>query len=339
MDQKELSPHHIELTSSEIGALWASYMSESASKPVLLYFNQIVEDSEIKGLLDFALAKCEEHIATLSEIFHKENYPLPIGFSEGDVKVNAPRLFSDPYILYFIRNLGKAAIAADGMALTMSARKDLRELYTHYLTEAAKVQEMAKEIELSKGLYIRTPNLAIPNEATMVDHQGFLRGWFGERRTLSATEIAHISMNHTNNALGKTLLMGFVQTTKTEELRNHFIRGIDIAASIMETLRRLLEECSLPSPRTWDTEVTDSTVAPFSDKLMLFHINSLNAIGLGNIGGSLALSMRRDLSAKYLKMMKDIGTYAEDSANIMIKNSWFERPPQAMNRDYLSKKH
>ena len=51
MDQKELSPHHIELTSSEIGALWASYMSESASKSVLLYFNQIVEDSEIKDFL------------------------------------------------------------------------------------------------------------------------------------------------------------------------------------------------------------------------------------------------------------------------------------------------
>lgn len=339
MNQKELSPHHIELTSSEIGALWASYMSESASKPVLLYFNQIVEDSEIKELIDTALAKCSEHIATLTKFFAKEKYPLPIGFSERDVNMDAPRLFSDSFILYFIRNFGKAAIAADGMALTMSARKDIRELYYHYLTEACEVEDMAKEIELSKGLFVRTPYLSKPDKATMVDHHGFLRGWFGERRTLTATEISHISMNYSNNALGKTLLMGFSQTAATEELRSHFVRGINIAGSIMETLRRLLEECSLPSPTTWDTEVTDSTVSPFSDKLMLFHVNSLNAIGLGNIGGSLALSLRRDLSAKYLKMMKDIGSYAEDSANIMIKNNWFERPPQAMNREYLTKQH
>lgn len=337
MNQQELSSHHIELTSSEIGALWSSYMSESASKPVLLYFSQIVEDSEIKGIVDVALAKCQEHITTLTEYFNKEKYPIPIGFSEKDVMLSAPRLFSDPFILYFIRNFGKAAIAANGMALTMSARKDLRELYTHYLSEAAQIEEMSKALELSKGLFIRTPNLAKPNKATMVEHQGFLRGWFGERRTLTATEIAHISMNYTNNALGKTLLMGFSQTVNTEELKHHFLRGIDIASSIMETLRRLLEECSLPSPRTWDTEVSDSIVAPFSNKLMLFHINSLNAIGLGNIGGSLALSMRRDLSAKYVKMMKDIGTYAEDSANIMIKNNWFERPPQAVNRENLAK--
>lgn len=71
---------------------------------------------------------------------------------------------------------------------------------------------------------------------------------------------------------------------------------------------------------------------------MLFHVMSLNGIGLGNIGGSLALSFRRDVAAKYLKMMKDIGLYAEDGVNIMIKNEWFERPPQAIDRENLSKK-
>lgn len=339
MNEKGLSPHHIELTSSEIGAIWATYMTESASKPVLTYFTHIVEDVEIKGLIDVALVKCKEHIGTLTEIFLKEKFPLPIGFSDQDVNINAPRLYSDSFMLYFIRQLGKAAIAAHGMAFSMSARKDLRDLYFHYLTEAAKIEEMAKEIELSKGLFIRPPYLGKTAEASMVEQQGFLRGWFGERRTLTAAEIAHISMNYMNNALGKSLLISFSQTAKAKEIRNHFIKGIEIAGSIMEVLRRLLEESSLPSPMTWDTEVTDSTVAPFSDKLMLFHITALNGIGLGNIGGSLALSMRHDLSAKYLKMIKDIGFYSEDSVNIMIKNNWFERPPQAMDRNYLSKQH
>lgn len=332
-----MNQQHIDLTSAELAALWTSYMTESATQPVLKYFINIVEDLEIKAVIEFAFKKSTEHLSTLTDIFKIENYPLPIGFSNDDVNLNAPRLFSDTYMLFLIRNLGKAGIAADGMAFSMSARKDIRDLYFHFLIEAAKVEEAAKKVMLSKGLFIRSPYIATPKQAEIVEKQGFLRGWFGERRTLTADEIAHIFMNHTNNATGKALLLGFAQTARSEEVRNHFLRGIELARSIMETLRRLLEESTLPSPMTWDTEVNDSKIAPFSDKLMLFHINSLNGISIGNTGGSLALSMRRDLAAKYFKIIKDVGLYAEDSVNLMIKNRWFERPPQAIDRENLSK--
>lgn len=335
MDKME---HHIDLTSAELAALWTSYMTESASNPILKYFSKIVVDEEIKQVINFTLQKSTEHLSTLKEIFNKENYPIPIGFSDEDVNFDAPRLYSDTYMLYFIRNLGKAGIAADGMAFSTSARKDIRDLYFHYLIEAAKVEDAAKEVMLSKGLFIRPPYIATPDHPDIVKKQNFLRGWFGDRRTLTADEIAHIFMNHTNNANGKALLIGFAQTAGSEELRNHFVRGIDLAKSIMESLSQLLEESTLPSPMTWDTEVTDSTISPFSDKLMLFHVMSLNGIGIGNIGGSLALSLRRDIAAKYFKMIKDIGLYAEDGVNIMIKNGWFERPPRAIDREFLSKK-
>ncbi|TXC91055.1 DUF3231 family protein [Metabacillus litoralis] len=337
MDEKNMKNHHIQLTSAEIGVLWTSYITESATLPVLKYFNNIVEDIEIKQIIELAISKSTEHLISLTEIFTKENYPIPIGFSDEDVNVDAPRLFSDTYMLFFLRNLGKAGIAADGMAFSMAARKDIRELYYHYLIDAAHVEDKAKEVMLSKGIFIRPPYISIPDQPDFIEKQAFLRGWFGERRTLTAEEIAHIFMNHTNNSNGKALLIGFSQTVRSEELRSHFIKGIELARSIIKNLSTLLEESTLPAPMTWDTEVNNSTIAPFSDKLMLFHVSALTSIGIGNMGGSLGLSLRRDLATKYLSMIKDIGLYAEDSANIMIKNGWFERPSQAMDREYLSK--
>ncbi|MFC4324268.1 DUF3231 family protein [Litchfieldia salsa] len=328
--------HNIELTSAEIGYLWASYMNESASIPVLTYFSRIVEDLEIKEIIDISLEKAKEHLSSVTEIYKQENYPIPFGYTMDEVNLEAPKLYSDTYMLYFVRNLGKAGIAANGMAFSMGARKDIRELYYKFLLDSTEVEDRSKEVMLSKGVFIRAPYIATPKEPSFVKKGSFLKGWFGERRTLSAEEIAHIFLN-TNNAYGKALLIGFAQTVRSEELRSYFIRGIEVARSQIDTYRTLLEESTLPSPMTWDTEVNDSTIPPFSDKLMLFHICQLNAIGVGNIGGSLALSMRRDIATKYSKLIKDIGLFAEDGLNLMIKNEWFERPPQAIDREHLAK--
>ncbi|UFT98344.1 DUF3231 family protein [Radiobacillus kanasensis] len=312
-------------------------MAESATSPVLKYFIEKVEDQEIKQVIQLALHYSIEHIETITKIFQQEEYPVPIGFSDQDVNIHAPRLYSDTYMLTFIRNLGKAGTAADGMAFSMSARKDIRDLYYNCLKHAAKTEDAAKEVMLSKGVFVRPPYIATPDKPTYVEKQSFLRGWFGERRTLTADEISHIYLNHSNNAYGKALLIGFSQTARSEELRSYFTRGMEISRSFIDTFHKLFEESTLPAPMTWDTEVTESTEPPFSDKLMLFQSNALSSIGIGNMGGSLALSMRRDITAKYLKMMKDIGLFAEDGLNIMIKNKWFERPPQAIDRENLAK--
>jgi len=332
-----MKDHNIQLTSSELAVLWSSYMTESATIPFLTYFNKTVEDSEIKPLIEHALDKSTEHLSTLRKIFEQEHYPVPIGFSMDDVNLDAPRLYSDTFSLYFVRNLGRSGIAANGMAFSMAAREDISQLYHHYLQESVMIEDTAKKIMLSKGVYIRPPYIAAPKQPDMVEKGSFLKGWFGERRTLTAQEIAHIFMNFSNNALGKALLLGFSQTTRSEEIRSYFIRGIEIARSLMATYRTLFEESTLPSPMTWDTDVSDSTVPPFSDKLMLFYTSQLSAISIGNVGGSLALSMRRDLAAKYMKILQQASTYAEDGLNIMIKNKWFERPPQAIDREHLAK--
>ncbi|WP_162632680.1 DUF3231 family protein [Paraliobacillus zengyii] len=325
----------INLTSSEIGALWASYMTESGAIPLLKYFLEKVEDKEVKSVLKIALNYSEEHILEVINIFNEENYPVPIGFTKAGVDLNAPRLYSDTYALYFLRNLGKAGIASNGAALTFSAREDMRNIYIRYINDSIHVEDVTKQVLLSKGLFIRPPHLPVPKEVTFVKSEKFLQGWLGERRPLTAEEISHIYMNYTNNIYGSSLLMGFAQVAKNEQVKKHFIKGMELSRGILEVLKVLMDESNLPSPMTWDAEVSDSTIPPFSDKLMLFQCNALTSISLANIGGSVALSFRRDLAAKYVKQMTKIGLYGEDGAELMINNGWLEYPPHSVNRKDL----
>ena len=76
---------------------------------------------------------------------------------------------------------------------------------------------------------------------------------------------------------------------------------------------------------------------PFSDKLMVYHIALLNITGLGNYGMAISTSTRRDLIKEYMRLSGEIGLYAEDGANLMIKHGWMEEPPQAVDREKLSK--
>jgi hypothetical protein len=65
--------HNINLTSAELGFLWSSYMNESSTIPVLTYFNQTVEDLEIKNIIDLSLKRSKEHLSALTEIYQQEN--------------------------------------------------------------------------------------------------------------------------------------------------------------------------------------------------------------------------------------------------------------------------
>lgn len=85
-----------------------------------------------------------------------------------------------------------------------------------------------------------------------------------------------------------------------------------------------MREDDLPVPMLFDTEVTDSTTYTFSDKLMMFYTTTLIDLSLGYYGASIGGSPRRDLGVQYGRLSLKILKYAEDGANIMIKNGWLK---------------
>ncbi|MFS0864030.1 DUF3231 family protein [Fredinandcohnia sp. 179-A 10B2 NHS] len=329
--------HNIKLTSAELVSLWSTYIADSMSICMFTYFLNKVDDLEIKPILEHALSISKQHVASITEIYTAEGLPIPHGFTEDDVKPDAPRLFQDGMFLYYVKHMAKGGLATYGAILPNIVRKDVREFFSSSLASTTTLYNEATSLLASKGLEVRAPYIPYPTEVQFVEKQGFLAGWFGEQRPLTGSEIMHLYANIQTNKIGEAITLGFAQVAKSKEIRNYFQRGKEIAKKHMEIFAGHLSEYDLPAPMTWDHEVENITDAPFSDKLMLFHIGALTSAGIGNYGMAMSMAQRRDLATDYARLSTEIGKFAEDGLNILIDKKWLERPPQAADRGELIK--
>ncbi|NRF91701.1 DUF3231 family protein [Paenibacillus frigoriresistens] len=325
----------MQLTSGDIAPLWGGYFSDSMVNCVLKHFLHTVEDNEIKPIIEFALGLTIEHLEFTNKLFKEEEFPIPLAFTEKDVNLNAPRLFSDGYMLFYLRHMGIAGTVSYGMALASSSRQDIHAFYNQNLKTAAQLLEKSTAILQSKGILTRSPFIPYPDSVEFVHKESWLNGLFGDRRPLNAVEITNLYLNIMKNSIGQALMLAFSQVAENKDVIAYIVRGRDISSKHVEVFSALLRDDQLPAPTTWETEVSNSKVSPFSDKLMLYHTVFLAAVGMGNYGASLAASMRRDLTAVYLRLTGEIGTYSDDGAELMIKNDWMEKMPGAIERNAL----
>ena len=335
---KQMTRHHIKLSSSELANIWTNYMNDTLAICTIGRFLAHVEDVEIKSTLEYALSLSHEHVKKLTSIFNEEQLQIPDGFSEKtDIILDSPRLYSDDFYLFYLQNIAKLGLAAYTLSLSNSARLDMWEYYTECLNESAKLLNKSSEIMLIKGTFIRSPFIPDQHKVEYVQEQSYLDGIFGKHRPMNVIEITNIYFNLTQNQLGRSLLMGFSQVAKTKAVREYFVRGRNIADKHVELFGSILSLEYLPSSSAWDTLPTDSTVAPFSEKLMMFHTITLIGAGVGHYGTSLGTSMRSDLSLHFTRIMAEVMKYAADGARLMIKQGWLEQPPHAVDRDKLAK--
>jgi len=329
--------HITRLTSAEIGNLWGAYIGNTMSVCVLRYFHRHVEDLEIKGVLEYALDFAKQVVSTVADIFVSEKFPVPVGFTDQDVNLDAPRLYSDTFFLNYLHQTTKGGFSLYSVALPNIARADVREFISKCIAKLTDLYNRVAEISLSKGLFIRPPYITIHHDIEFVESNRFLAGFIGHVRPINAMEITHIFSNIQTNVLGKALIMGFSQVARSDEVREYFLRGRDIASKHYETFSGILRKEELPAPMSWDHDVMDSKEAPFSDKLMLYHISGLNALGVYNYGAAVSGSQRHDIHAVYGRLLTDIGAYAEAGAKLAIKNGWLEQTPLSPDRNELAK--
>jgi hypothetical protein len=331
--------HNIRLTSAEIAQIWGSYMNDNLSSCILKYFLEKVEDNEIRPVIEYALELSQARLQKLTNFFDKENCPVPYGFTDEDVNTNAPRLYSDIYFLQYVQSMGMLGMNEYSMSVNFSTRSDIYSFFSEGLKEYNELHKRATDILLSKGLYVRPPYIPTPREQEVdfVKKQSFLTGWLGERRPLTTLEIANLHANIQRNSLGVGTLTGFSQVAKSKEVGQYMARGIGIASKHIKVFSSVLSEGNISAPMGSDTMVTDSTEAPFSDKLMMFHTTAMIALGIGYYGNSMAKSPRRDVASHYARLTAEIGLYSEDGANLMIKNGWLEEPPRMVDRNELVK--
>lgn len=325
------------LTAPELAGLWTQFMDDTMAICFSKYVLATVEDAEIKVIFETALSLSQNHVKTIEEFFKQEKYPMPKGFTEQDVNIEAPRLYTDTFFLNYIYVMTMHGLTGYSVALEVSTRQDIRQYYAKCNIETIDLYNTIVDLMLSKGIYTRPPYLNPPEIARTADRKKFLTGWFGERRPLTAIEISNITFNMNKTYLSKALSLGFSQVANNQEVREYFIRGMRISAKHVEVFSSIFREDHLNFPISWDSMVTNKTNTPFSDKLMMYHIGFLTSAAVGYYGAALAVSQRRDLGVHYTRLTAELVKYAEDGTNIMIKNGWMEKPPTADDRMALAK--
>jgi len=330
--------HATQLTSGEIASLWTTYMESRLVICVYRYFLNNVNDPAIQALINTDCNVLNQRAAWIGDTFRREEIPVPTGFADADVDTGAARLFTDPFYLYYIEHKTRIAIAMSSLALTTTARPDVRDFYYQCVHTTADVFQRTADLMLEKGLPIRTPYIAINKATDMVEKHSFLAGYFGAKRPLLAQEISSFALGVHINQFGKLYLTGLRQTVQNERVNEYLGRGIELSESLARRYSVVLtqDEVSVPAPP--EVSLTDSTQQPFSDKLVMAQLQYMNSGGLVDKAFLGTTSLRSDLIALITGAIADISLYAKEGIDIMIDNGWLEEPPRLLDRAALAER-
>ncbi|MDQ0257105.1 spore coat protein CotF [Evansella vedderi] len=326
------------LTSFEMASLWNVYLMETMVHHMFKYFLQHLDDPDIKALVNTCHSLAKKHMELYLTIFNKEGFPIPRETQIEDVNLDAPRLFSDIYYTNFIKNVAKFALITYTTAFTEVTRDDIKNHFKDMADNLKEIELTTTDLMLSKGLYTRPPNVPIPNSVEFVNNDNFFGNFFDSKRPLSAQEITQIFTIAEGNALGKATNMAFSQIAGDKQVRDYFLKGKETAHKNVKLFNDLLLEADIPTVKTYDGEITESTVSPFSDRLMLFQVSLVGTAGIGNYGLAVAQSQRKDVGLAFLRLFGEAIEYASEGAKLMVEKGWMEQSPLASDRDNLIKK-
>ncbi|NMD71704.1 DUF3231 family protein [Bacillus sp. DNRA2] len=323
------------LTSAEMGKLWATYMGNTMAKCVLRYFLKHVNDNEIKNLLELSLNLTKKYTQSIAQIFEQANFPIPVGFSDEDVNLDAPRLYCDDFYLYYLQYTGKVGISIYCHALSVITRSDISDFFIKCVGDTISLLTNTNNLLQQKGKLMNSPVVPNPNKVDFVNGQDFLNGYLGKVRPLHGLEVAHLYDCLNNDITSRAVVAGFAQIAQETKVKKFMERGWEINKKHIGLMSKKLDEDNLPSPTILDHLVTSSTTPPFSDKIMIAHKIDMFSMKIREYANGASLNGRRDIGLMYARLMMDVSLYVEDGANIMIENGWMELPPTSVNHEDL----
>lgn len=311
-------------------------MNETAGLCMNKFILQNVEDAEIRELYEYAVHLGERHIDTIQSFFQSESYPLPVGFALQDVSTNAPKMFTDPLALHYLNIMSIHGCHGYSGAITTSSRKDIRAYFSECLASSVKLCDRSKDLLMSKGIYFRPPTLTPPERPEFVQSEGFVVGLLSKKRPLSCVEITDILFNLKKSILAKAVLVAFHQVAKSSAVKRFLEDAIKVKEKHINVFSKTLDDDHLPAPPSLESEVTDTTISPFPDQLMMFHVGFLFSSAMVYYGSGLASSPRKDLIAHYTMAIGDDMRISGEWLKVMTDRGWMEQPPLAENRERLA---
>ncbi|MFC0211460.1 DUF3231 family protein [Paenibacillus chartarius] len=324
-------------TAPETGYLWLNYMTDSMTVQLLRHMHAHCQDADIRDIQLQVRQLAEERLTRTAKLLEDEQAALPNGFTQQDVNVNAPRLFSDDFTLLLLYHMTNRSLVVCAKALAMVVQPGVHDYFTACMRDTVEIGTRTKAHLLSKGLLSAPPFLHASAGARPEQRESFLQGYFGRGRTMNALEIANAFHNIQMNTVVRTVMLGYAQTAQLPEVRKLLAKAVHRTKDEAEAFRKKLEEEQLSVTPLSDSFVTDSKEPPYTDKLMMFHASLVNGSSIEQYGFGMASSIRSDLGAAYEKMMSSILHFADDGARLMIDRRWLEMMPSAADRRELQK--
>jgi len=319
------------LTAAEISNLWLHYINETMSLCVNKYMLNIIIDKEIQNIYKIAVKSGQNHITTLKDFFHQEDFPVPKGFSESDVNMEAPPLFTDKYCLFYIMSMTMQGLQQYGLAISLCLRKDMRKFYFQCYQDTMDLFDMVMDAFISRNFEV-PPFYSTPNKVEFINELSYVTDVFGTRRKMNAIEAGNIYYNLEKSKIMKAFILAGQQVCKDKDVLDFFGKFINALNDHIGTFTTLLINENLTTGNTLDTEVTDSTISPFSERLFMFHAGLFIVSGITYYTAALVSNMRADLTwnceKSILKDLSGLGKFGK----IMIKKGWIEKPPFANDR-------
>lgn len=122
-------------------------------------------------------------------------------------------------------------------------------------------------------------------------------------------------------------MKGFSQCAVDRDVQKYFTKGMELSKEILKENREILLQNNIQAPATPGGIVTRSTIAPFSERLMMFCNYLLGGFSLGGQGFSAAFMWRNDLITKGGVQAKDIFEFTREGLTLMMSKGWIEEPP------------
>jgi hypothetical protein len=334
-------PERSAITSSELGTLWLTFQEKTMILRMLEYFIEKADDEQAKEIMTDFYKEVDKYVNEIKGIFQKEGAVIPNGYTSQDVNKDVPKLYDNGFDIMFVRLLNEISMGLHALNITMNYREDIVLLLKNLTESTQKYYNLCTQYLLEKGLLVKSPHVTMPQVVEFAKDKSYLSGQsmnpLSEKRSLNTVEVAQLHHAIESNISGLQMILGFAQSANETEVKKYFNEGAELAKSIVKELSEILIQSDVHIPQTSGGNATRSTVAPFSDKLMMYCTSLFCSFSMGSGSLGTAFSLRNDLPAKMTVFMKDIFEYAHKGAKIMIKYGWLEEPPQMEDRKQITK--
>ncbi|MEH6988223.1 DUF3231 family protein [Cytobacillus firmus] len=322
-----------ELTVSEVSNMWSSYLKNSMELQFFTYFFQTAEDRKVRKIVGWLLHQSGKNLKQLQDFFHKESISVPLGFTDEDININAGKVFSDHFILFFCHDITQLSLSTYPSALGESTRKDIRDYFEITLKFTLKIQNEIVDLMLSKDIYPKPPKIKLDDRIDFARSIIYLNGFRGGSRALNAPEIANLSRLIHRAQFSRNIFATFSHISQRNEMKDHFSKGRAMAEDVLRSLQEVMNKENIPVSSAKELTQFDVDIPPFSEKMMLFFVNTcIGIFCFTMISQAMTSSLRSDIIIKLLSISKNMSLYYGKGLMIAIKQKWLEQPPQAAER-------